>query len=143
MSFLEVTKVLCSRSQRGSRGRQQVVNAHNILSDSGALISIVVLQVYLVRASIRAFLQAASFEGHEKVVELLLDRGADVNAQGGYYGNALQAALVRGHEKVVELLLDRGANVNTQGGHYGNALQAALDRSHEMVELPLGKGAVT
>jgi ankyrin repeat protein len=107
------------------------------------LISIVILQVYLVRASIRAFLQAASFEGHEKVVELLLDRGADVNAQGGYYGNALQAALVRGHEKVVELLLDRGANVNTQGGHYGNALQAALDRSHEMVELPLGKGAVT
>src|SRR2546421_23884 len=38
MSFLEVTKVLCSRSQRGSRGRQQVVTAHNILSDSGALI---------------------------------------------------------------------------------------------------------
>jgi hypothetical protein len=26
------------------------------------------------------------------VVTLLLEKGADVNAQGGYYGNALQAA---------------------------------------------------
>ena len=30
--------------------------------------------------------------GHEKVVQMLLDARADVNAQGGYYGNALQAA---------------------------------------------------
>jgi ankyrin repeat protein len=45
------------------------------------------------------------------VVELLLGKGADVNAQGsgGEYGNALQAASFRGHEKVVELLLGRGA----------------------------------
>jgi hypothetical protein len=35
MSFLEVTKVLCSRSQ-------QVVTTHNILSDSGVLISIAI-----------------------------------------------------------------------------------------------------
>jgi ankyrin repeat protein len=43
------------------------------------------------------------------VVEQLLYRGADVNAQGGEYGNALQAASIRGHEKVVELLLSKGA----------------------------------
>jgi hypothetical protein len=34
---------------------------------------------------------------------------ADVNAQGGFYGNALQAASHGGHEKVVELLLGKGA----------------------------------
>jgi len=38
------------------------------------------------------------------VVELLLDKGADVNAQGGLYSNALQPASVGGHEKVVELV---------------------------------------
>jgi ankyrin repeat domain-containing protein 50 len=54
-------------------------------------------------------LQAASYEGHEKVVELLLDKGADVNAQGGKYDNALQAASHQGHDKVVELLLGGGA----------------------------------
>ena len=57
-------------------------------------------------------------------MELLLERGADVNAQGGYYSNALWAASWKGHQEVVELLLERGADVNTQGGYYSNALQA-------------------
>ncbi|KAK5943798.1 hypothetical protein PMZ80_003079 [Knufia obscura] len=47
--------------------------------------------------------------GYEKVVQILLDQGADVNAQGGKYGNALQAASQRGHEKVVQMLLKQGA----------------------------------
>jgi hypothetical protein len=36
--------------------------------------------------------------GQEVVVSLLVDKGADVNAQGGAYGNALQTASYRGHE---------------------------------------------
>ncbi|EWZ78701.1 hypothetical protein FOWG_17079 [Fusarium oxysporum f. sp. lycopersici MN25] len=61
----------------------------------------------------------------KEVVQLLLDKGADVNAWGREYGNALQAALIEGHREVVQLLLDKGADVNMQGGKYGNALQAA------------------
>jgi len=38
-------------------------------------------------------LQAASLNGHEKVAQMRLDKGADVNAQGGYYATALQVAL--------------------------------------------------
>jgi hypothetical protein len=38
-------------------------------------------------------------------VQLLVNKGADVNAQGGDYGNALQAALERVHEQVVQLLV--------------------------------------
>jgi ankyrin repeat protein len=45
------------------------------------------------------------FGGHEEVVRLLLDKGAEVNAQGGRYGNALQAASDRGHEEVVKMLV--------------------------------------
>jgi ankyrin repeat protein len=45
------------------------------------------------------------------VVRLLLEKGADVKATGGYYGNALQAASAGGHEAVVRLLLDKGADV--------------------------------
>jgi ankyrin repeat protein len=58
-------------------------------------------------------------------VQMLLDGGADVNAQGGEYGNALQAASAGGHEKAVRMLLDAGAEVNAQGGWCGNAVQAA------------------
>lgn len=43
----------------------------------------------------------ASRNGYEKVVHLLLEKGADVNAQGGFFGNALQAASHRVHELVV------------------------------------------
>ena len=57
-------------------------------------------------------LDAASLGGHEKIVQLLLDKGAEVNAQGGFYGNALQAASVKGDEQVVKILLDKGAEVN-------------------------------
>jgi ankyrin repeat protein len=54
-----------------------------------------------------------------------VDRGADVNTQGGEHGNALQAAALEGHEVIVRLLVDRGADVNAQGSGYGHALQAA------------------
>ena len=105
-------------------------------------------------------LQAASWHRHEigvelllenvaraneavmAVVALLLEKGADVNAQGGYYGNALQAASLEGREAVVALLLEKGADVNAQGGYYGNALQAALQNRHAaVVALLLEKGA--
>ncbi|KAJ9413673.1 ankyrin repeat-containing domain protein [Fusarium oxysporum] len=72
----------------------------------------------------------------------LITEGADVNAQGGEYGNALQAASSKGHLKVVQLLLDKGADVNMRGGKYGNALQAASSKGHlKVVQLLLDKGA--
>lgn len=43
------------------------------------------------------------------MVCFLLDQGADVNAKGGFYSNALQAASVNYHDAVVLLLLERGA----------------------------------
>ncbi|THY04863.1 hypothetical protein D6D03_03433, partial [Aureobasidium pullulans] len=52
-------------------------------------------------------LQAASAGGYDKTVQLLLDKGADVNAQGGRYGNALYEASVGGYDKIVQLLLER------------------------------------
>ncbi|KAL9563999.1 hypothetical protein ACKAV7_011859 [Fusarium commune] len=68
--------------------------------------------------------------------------GADVNAQGGYYGNTLQAAVLDGNLEVVQLLLDKGADVNAQGGYYGNALLAASYNGYrEAIQLLLDKGA--
>jgi hypothetical protein len=88
-------------------------------------------------------LYAVSLHGYYEIVYIvLLQTGADVNAQGGHYGNALQAASYDGREAVVRLLLKEGADVNEQGGTYGNALQAASYHGHEaVVRLLLEKGA--
>ncbi|KAH8696488.1 Pfs, NACHT and ankyrin domain protein [Talaromyces proteolyticus] len=87
-------------------------------------------------------LQYASWRGNYKSVDILLEKGADINARGGQYGNALQAASQKGHLDIVEVLLEKGANANAQGGQYGNALQAASQKGHlDIVEVLLEKGA--
>ncbi|KAJ5896208.1 uncharacterized protein N7473_005607 [Penicillium subrubescens] len=87
-------------------------------------------------------LQAACLKGHERVVQMLLDRGANANTQGGRFGNTLQAAYLNGSEIVVEMLLDRGAVINAQGGEYPNALRAAYSKGHErVVQMLLDRGA--
>ena len=50
-------------------------------------------------------------------MELLLQSGAEVNAQGGPLGNALQVALHGGYERVVRLLLDWGAANESEEKH--------------------------
>jgi hypothetical protein len=75
----------------------------------------------------------AAMLGSSKVTRLLLDVGAEVNAQCGEYGNALQVASLGGYKQIVKMLLDGGANVNAQGGYYGNALYAASAVGHEQV----------
>jgi len=87
-------------------------------------------------------LQAASAEGHKKVVQQLLKKGAEINAQGGFFDNALQAASFGGHKEVIEQLLKKGAEINAQGGFFDNALQAASAEGHKkVVQQLLEKGA--
>ncbi|KAI0120740.1 hypothetical protein BJ170DRAFT_588950 [Xylariales sp. AK1849] len=48
------------------------------------------------------------------VQELIHGEEADVNAQGGQYGNALQAASDGGHDKIIQLLIENGADVEAK-----------------------------
>ena len=90
----------------------------------------------------RTPLYVAAEKGASVLTRILLDKGADVNAQGGHYGSALQAASAEGHKDIVTLLLDKGADVHTQGGHCSNALCAASAEGHkDIVTLLLNKGA--
>ena len=61
-------------------------------------------------------LDMLSFHGHYELVGIALpEKGADVNAQGGAFGNALQATS-KGRKKIVAMLPEKGADVNAPGG---------------------------
>lgn len=50
---------------------------------------------------------AVAARGKKEIVQILLDRTADVNTPGGIYGNALQAAAATGKEGTVQILVDK------------------------------------
>ncbi|KAI9772569.1 MAG: hypothetical protein M1839_002451 [Geoglossum umbratile] len=77
-----------------------------------------------------------------RLICMLISKGADINAQGGYYGNPLQAALARSLERLVPMLLEKGADVNALGGQFGCPLQAAARyTAPSTVQLLLDHGA--
>ncbi|ERF68902.1 hypothetical protein EPUS_04554 [Endocarpon pusillum Z07020] len=83
-----------------------------------------------------AFL-AASYEGHEKMVQFMLDKGADAEVRGA----GLMIASKKGHKKVVQLLLDNGVDVNTSGESRTALQWASRDGHEEVVRLLLDRGA--
>ncbi|KAJ7210932.1 ankyrin repeat-containing domain protein [Mycena rebaudengoi] len=87
-------------------------------------------------------LYVSSSFSHVEMVELLLEKGVDVNVTGWRYVNALHAATNHGQEAVVQLLIEKGADVNALGGQYKNVLQMASYRGQEaIVRLLIEKGA--
>ncbi|KAJ7453123.1 ankyrin repeat-containing domain protein [Mycena latifolia] len=86
-------------------------------------------------------LQEASLEGLTNVVRILVENGANADANEGEYDNPLQAASVHGHDEIIALLLSHDAHVDLRG-QYGTALQVAAFFGHmESVRLLIRAGA--
>ena len=97
-------------------------------------------------------LHAAIGQGHDKVVHMLIEKGADVHTRANklkpirsqplwvyhkrditkYGCDALQAASSLGHERIVQMLLENGANFNDQSNG-DTALHYASFISHERI----------
>jgi ankyrin repeat protein len=69
--------------------------------------------------------------GHEAVVRLLVEKGADVKAKGNAGATALHGAAWKGHEAVVRLLVEKGANVKAKNKYGSTPLDMAA--KHEAV----------
>jgi hypothetical protein len=63
-------------------------------------------------------LWSAAARGCESIVQLLLERGVDVNVQGELYCHALTAAGLGGNEATVRLLLESRAEFNEKYNSY-------------------------
>lgn len=89
-------------------------------------------------------LHFAAFLGHRKVVELLLERKAEVNAiaEGIDSVTPLASAIANKHLEIAELLLSKGSNVNAkQSGGFTPLHEAAQSGQKEMTELLIRSGA--
>ncbi|KAH6649318.1 ankyrin repeat-containing domain protein [Chaetomium tenue] len=86
-------------------------------------------------------LTASAFDGTMSILQMLLARGARVDAPEGY---PLQAAALNGHAEIVTLLLDHGAHPNAFSTKIeaGTALQAACTSGNtDVAKILLARGA--
>lgn len=87
-------------------------------------------------------LHFAAANGDVELVNLLLDRGAKINAATQDGWTALHFACLRGDEGLVQLLLDRDADVSMTTTSGVSALSIATSEGdREIVELLLDRGA--
>ncbi|KAJ5933712.1 hypothetical protein N7454_006041 [Penicillium verhagenii] len=84
----------------------------------------------------------ASFKGNKEVVQLLLDKGAEINAVTRDRTTPLFMACSEGHLPTVQLLLERGACINIAQDHGWSPLFCALFHGHmHIFRILLEKGA--
>ncbi|KAL8673773.1 MAG: hypothetical protein Q9168_001834 [Polycauliona sp. 1 TL-2023] len=146
--YHSIAELLLDRGAKPDRRRDNDDTALELACEGGHEIIVELLinrgsDVNLRRSGGYGFpLSAASERGYYNIVYLLLQKGANVNNQGGHYMNALQAAASSGSDAIVQLLLDSGAHVNVQGGAFDDALRAASIReNHTIVRLLVEHGA--
>jgi ankyrin repeat protein len=92
-------------------------------------------------------LMYASKFGKKEIVNLLLTRNANINAQDTYGLTSLMLAVMINNKDIVASLLDKGADVNVTAKNGSNAISIAISIASkngftEIVELLKSKGAI-
>lgn len=87
---------------------------------------------YLSGDDLCGMLLSAARRGDARVVQALLQAGADVNANEDDGSTALVRACFHGHERVAHVLLEANANVNHQNAKQRTALMYAAQNGHDL-----------
>jgi len=93
----------------------------------------------------RTALWTASWDGHTKIVSMLLEKGADANTTDSSGRTALWTASANGHTEIVSMLLGKGALVETNDGSVRDGRtalwMASANGYTDIVNMLLKKGA--
>lgn len=108
MGLIKVVQTLMSNGRDSFMERNNMVDFDLLIASNGGFGQTVFRSggdINCQRIFYGTALYGASANGHERIVQILLDHCADVNAQPvGERGTALQAALVHKHDNVVQIL---------------------------------------
>lgn len=87
-------------------------------------------------------LHFAALNGHAKLAEFLISRGADLEPKNNYGRTPLALAVCGGHKEMVQLLLAAGADFNTKDIWYKKLLHHAAFYGHsDLADFLISKGA--
>jgi cytohesin len=90
----------------------------------------------------RTALHFAAMLDYRDILELLLDKGADVNAKDEEHGyTALHHAARLGKRNAAEMLIAKGANINAKDKQGHTPLYVAVNNEYKIAELLIEKGA--
>ncbi len=93
-------------------------------------------------------LQLAAYQGHDDIVQLLIDGGADIHFKNYNGATAIYCACIHGHIKVIQLLIDHGANINeslwtplhaASANNYSNVVKLLIN-SNVLIDKQCGNG---
>jgi len=88
------------------------------------------ISVHVRDAQGRTGLLAATQGNHIEVAKLLIEAGADVNAQSDIKDSPYLLAGARGYLNILRMTLDHGADLNSTNRYGGTALIPACERGH-------------
>ena len=87
-------------------------------------------------------LMISADKGHLKVVELLIDAGADIDAVDGHLGyTSLMKAADKTRVRVAKLLVEKGADINAKSKYGRTALELARVHGPRVTEILKEAGA--
>ena len=73
----------------------------------------------------------AAYQGHIKIIELLIANGADIDLKNNNGDNPLILAAYQGHTVIVKELIANGANVNTKNNNGDTPFVISAHQGHE------------
>jgi ankyrin repeat protein len=120
-----IAKLLLDRGDEHDENDEFGVRPLDLAASRGHENVVRLLLQYKSNRDINTAFHHAAWSGHQAVMRILLDNGADIDAPNKIGMTALHLASQMGHEQLTRFLLEKGANIALKTDHNNDALYLA------------------